>query len=160
MTQNSPSILGNRLECRLVLPNVGEDGTLMGRSAHGESDGFMSSLPRGSLPEISCSPKTPSSSWALSHTQWSRRSSSRRTDCCAASRLLLQLHGGRQPLPCLRPDCLTCCLLMALFLLVLPSAVGGTKWDAVTQLIGAGLHSRQRLSWPGGSPVSSQCSQS
>lgn len=30
MTQNSPSILGNRLECRLVLPNVGEDGTLMG----------------------------------------------------------------------------------------------------------------------------------
>ena len=116
----------------------------------------MSSLPRGSLPEISCSPKTPSSSWALSHTQWSRRSSSRRTDCCAASRLLLQLHGGRQPLPCLRPDCLTCCLLMALFLLVLPSTVGGTKWDAVTQLIAAGLHSRQSLSWPGGSPVSSQ----
>ena len=30
---------------------------------------------------------------------------------------------------------------MALFLLVLPSAVGGTKWDAVTQLIGAGVHS-------------------
>lgn len=113
----------------------------------------MSSLPRGSLPKISCSPKTPSSSWALSHTQWSRRSSSLRTDCCAASRLLLQLHGGRQPLPCLRPDCLACCLVMVLFLLVLPSAVGGTKWDAVTQLIAPALHSRHRLSWPGRSPA-------
>jgi hypothetical protein len=49
---------------------------------------------------------------------------------------------------------------MALFLLVLASAVGGTKWDAVTQLIGAGVHTRQRLSWPAGLPVSSQSSQS
>lgn len=156
MTQNSPSILGNRLECRLCLTKC-----RWGWDTHGVSDGFMSSLPRGSLPKISCSPKTPSSSWALSHTQWSRRrSSSRRTDCCAASRLLLQLHGGRQPLPCLRPDCLACCLVMVLFLLVLPSAVGGAKWDAVTQLIGAALHTRQSLSWPGRSPASSQCSRS
>jgi hypothetical protein len=37
---------------------------------------------------------------------------------------------------------------MALFLLVLPSAVGGTKWDAVTQLIGAGLQQAEAmLAW-------------
>ena len=38
---------------------------------------------------------------------------------------------------------------MVLFLLVLPSAVGGAKWDAVTQLIGAALHSRAepKLAW-------------